>query len=99
MRGLRTQEGEKFEKFFDIVQQKASQSESVFFLDAGEGNDFETETMEGENLRGWLIPKHQAAAFDKLFKDFEIGDEWLDLMCWAEWEQQNDIISVKFNWY
>ncbi len=35
MRGLKTQEGSKFEAFFSLVQQEAAKSHSVFFLDCG----------------------------------------------------------------
>ena len=46
MLGLKTQESNKFNAFFEIVQKKASEKDCVFFLDSGDGNDFETESME-----------------------------------------------------
>ncbi len=38
-----------------------------FFLDCGEGRGFEAETMEGEDLFGWLIPSHLVEKFEKQF--------------------------------
>lgn len=99
MRGLRTQESKKFNRFFQMIQDEAAKIQSVFFADCGEGNDLVTDTLECEDMRGWLIPDAQADEFEKIFLNSDVGDEWLDLMCWAEWEKQNDIISVKFNWY
>ena len=40
MLGLRTQETNKFILFFELVQEKAKEKESVFFLDSGDGNEF-----------------------------------------------------------
>ncbi len=56
MQGLRTKESIKFQKFFSIVQNEAIKRHSIFFLDAGDGNAFETTNLEGEDLMGWLIP-------------------------------------------
>ncbi len=39
MKGLRTQEGEKFERFFALVQKRAQQEGKIFFLDSGDGRD------------------------------------------------------------
>ena len=52
MRGLRTQEGEKFERFFALVQKEALKQSCVFFLDSGEGHIFENESMEYSDLSG-----------------------------------------------
>ena len=60
MQGLKTQEGNKFIAFFKLIQEEARKRHSVFFLECGEGNEFETAHIEGEDLRGWLIPEKQA---------------------------------------
>lgn len=98
MRGLRTQENEKFNRFFNIIQDEAAKTNSVFFLDCGEGNDIVTDNIEGEDLRGWLVPEKQADIFEPLFLKHKVGDEWLDNMCWAEWKMKNNKISISFNW-
>ena len=46
MQGLKKQEGNKFERFFAVVQSQAKKSGAVFFLFAGEGHEQETEEME-----------------------------------------------------
>ena len=67
-----------------------------FFLDSGDGNEFETEIMEGENLQGWLVPKSQAATFAQLWEMGEEDDSWVDFYCWAEWCNINGKICVQF---
>ena len=57
MVGLRTQENMKFLAFFKLVQEAASELNSVFFLDSGEGNLFKDDNIECEDLSGWLIEK------------------------------------------
>ena len=69
MRGLRTQEEKKFEKFFEHVQDEAQKKKAVFFLDCGQGKTFENSDVECEDLCGWLIPDHLAEKFEKVFND------------------------------
>ena len=91
MRGLRTQEGEKFERFFALVQKEALKQGSVFFLDSGEGHDFDNGFMEGENLSGWLIPFGLADEFEKEYlKHNDDLEEWEEYFCWIEWENENN---------
>lgn len=96
MRGLRTQEGEKFEHFFALVQKEASKKGGVFFLDAGEGHDFDNGFMEGENLSGWLIPLGLVDEFEKEYlKCNDDLEEWEKYFCWIEWENENSpIITI-----
>ena len=90
MRGLRTQEGEKFERFFTLVQKEALKQKGIFFLDCGEGNDFDNGFMEGENLSGWLIPFGLADEFEKEYlKHNDDLEEWEEYFCWIEWENEN----------
>lgn len=78
MRGLRTQESSKFEAFFSIVQDVAGKDGKVFFLDAGDGNEFDNNDMEGENMFGWLVPEDKADKFEEEFQDFADLSEWDD---------------------
>ncbi len=99
MRGLKTQEGNKFEAFFALVQHEAAKRHSVFFLDCGEGNDFETDDIEGGDLRGWVIPEDKADQFEKLWLKGEPGDDWVDYIEWAEWEGKPQNPTVKIVQY
>ena len=88
MRGLRTQEGSDFEKFFKIVQTEAKRLGGVFFSETGEGRDLDLKDMSVCDLAGWLVPFDQADEFEKLYlgeKDKEILD--------------GDNVSVKFDKY
>ena len=96
MKGLRTQETEKFNRFFSLIQEEAGKKNSVFFADAGDGNDFETPTMEGENMMGWLIPSEQAKEFEQIWKTSDVDDSWTDFFVWAIWSKSNDTIKIKF---
>lgn len=97
MQGLRTQESKKFDKFWNLVQETAGKDEKVFFADCGEGHDFETADMEGEDFCGWLIPIEKVNEFETDWKKQNVSDEWSDNMVWLEWKNDNGIISVKFN--
>lgn len=97
MLGLRTQETNKFNAFFEIVQKKASEKNCVFFLDSGDGNEFENESMEGETLQGWLVPKTKAEEFGKVWLNNEEDDEWAEFFCWAEWSVKKGNIDVTFS--
>ena len=46
MKGLRSQESEKFNRFWDLVQDEAATQGCVFFGDCGEGRDLVTEELE-----------------------------------------------------
>lgn len=96
MKGLRTHESSKFEVFFELVQKKAMQEAKVFFLDSGDGEEFENDTMEGENLQGWLIPFAMADEFEEIWEKHEEDDEWVDFFMWVEWFEKNNEIDIKF---
>ena len=98
MRGLRTQESKKFNRFFEIVQDFAEQKESVFFAESGEGNDITNELFEGEDLSGWLIPNSLADEFEKEFEQFDINEErWEEFECFANWEEVGGKIQITFD--
>ena len=86
MKGLKTQETNNFNKFFSIVQDTAEKEGCVFFLDAGDGRDFKTDTLEGEDLMGWLIPKEKASEFEKEWEAGDVSDDWSDFYKWAIWD-------------
>lgn len=99
MQGLKTQENEKFNKFWNLVQEIASKQGKRFFLDCGEGREFFLDDMEGEDLRGWLIPIDDVEEFEKEWKKNHVSDKWIDNIYWAEWKEINNIITVEFNTY
>lgn len=99
MRGLRTPEGNKFEAFFKRVQTEAQKQHSVFFLDCGEGNDFATDGIEGEDLRGWLIPNAQADAFEKEWSKGEPDEKWENRIAWAIWKGNPESPDITIEQY
>lgn len=102
MRGLKTQEGKRFEAFFALVQKEAAKTHSVFFLDCGEGHEFYKEDMEGEDLRGWLIPEDQADRFEQAWKNNlnkSQWDEWEDFFEWVVWHPPLAELTVSFERY
>lgn len=96
MRGLRTQESEKFIRFFELVQAAAAKQGAVFFLESGEGKDFEIEEMEGEELSGWLIEESQAAEFETEFIAWAVSDKWDERTAFCLWKENEDSITVGF---
>ena len=96
MVGLRTWEGEKFERFFALVQKEALKQNCVFFLDSGEGHLFENDTMEYSDLDGWLIPIEKAKEFEKEYLKGGDPEGWYDYFYNMEWEdEENPKISFE----
>lgn len=96
MRGLRTQESEKFNRFWQLVQDTAAKKGCVFFGENGEGKDFETDTMEGENFCGWLIPERNTAAFESEWERNSVSEQWVDYMAWANWNISGEDVTITF---
>lgn len=96
MRELRTQEGNKFKKFFEIVRKEAGKRKSVFFVDCGEGREVFTEDMEGEDLSGWLVPEDKADAFQAEFDTGDVSEKWNDYVFFAIWKKEEDGIAIAF---
>lgn len=96
MRGLRKPESSKFEKFFELVQQKAKENGCVFFLDFGEGRDFANDQMEGEDLCGWLVPERLADTFEKEWSSGKL-DQWNDFIRWVDWSLEGQTITIAFS--
>ena len=85
MLGLRTNESEKFIKYFEIVQATAQRQGCACYLDAGDGRDFENDRYEGEDLMGWLIPIDAVPNFEKEWNSGDVSDEWSRFYTWAIW--------------
>ena len=98
MVGLRTWEGEKFERFFALVQKEALKQGCVFFADSGEGHLFENDIMEYSDLSGWLIPLKKAEIFEKEYLMGGDPEGWDEFFCWEEWEDEEKP-KIKFVWY
>ncbi|MBO1871473.1 hypothetical protein J4O15_11150 [Lachnoanaerobaculum sp. Marseille-Q4761] len=104
MRGLRTNEGAKFEKYFYIVQEEAKKLGGVFFSETGEGRDLDLEDIEVCDLGGWLVPFDQADEFEALYlgrKDKEIWDKerWDNMYIFVDYMFDGNSVSVKFDKY
>ena len=79
-----------------MIQSAAEAKGAVFFADAGDGNDFETPTLEGEDMMGWLIPTDKANEFEPMWEQSDVSDEWSDFFVWAVWKRDGDKIKVEF---
>ena len=96
MVGIRSQENNKFVCFFERLQKEADNNGCVFFLDCGEGREFSTDILEGEDLTGWLIPKSKADEFGRLFADDANLDEWSEYLTFCEWSLDHGSLSFRF---
>ena len=96
MVGLRTQESVKFNRFFELIQAEAKKQNATFFADAGDGNEFETPTLEGENMMGWLIPDDKVKEFEPVWESSDVDDDWTDFFRWAVWSEVDGNITIQF---
>ena len=96
MKGLRKQENQKFNNFIELIQQEAEKKGKVFFCDCGQGNVFENEIIECEDLCGWLIPQENVDEFEKLFlEDSEDQHKFDDFYCYIDFSvKANGEISI-----
>lgn len=95
MKGLRTQENKKFVKFFEMVQEEAKKKNAVFFADCGEGKTFENDTIECEDLCGWLIPKTEEKDFEPLFMSNSIKQHDFDkYSCFVDYIVSGENIKI-----
>lgn len=99
MQGLRTQENDKFCRFLSLVQAEAERHNAVFFVEAGDGNEFVTDVLECEELMGWLIPKDRVHEFEPIWKAYKVDDDWTDYFLWAEWYLKDGEVCVRFQNY
>jgi hypothetical protein len=96
VRGLRCErdlQDEKFMRFFDIVQAEARKQNRVFFVDSGEGNEVITDTIDCEDLSGWLLPPEDIAEFEPQW----VGGSWVPIdekfhesFRFARWSMSDD---------
>lgn len=91
---------DEFEPFWSMVQAQAQRAGGVFFLNCGEGREFETEDMEGEDLFGWLIPAGRAEEFQREWEGaqspLDVGDEWSGYLTYVVWSAEGGTVSVRF---
>lgn len=86
MIGLRTNEDERFIRFFAKVQEEAKKQNAVFFLDCGEGHDVFCDDIICTDCSGWLVPSEKADEFGKTYYSFgQEKDEWEDYVSWVTW--------------
>ena len=100
MLGLRTNEGEKFEKYFSLVQEVAKKKDCTFFLDTGMGKIFENDFIECEDISGWLIPDNYIDSFEKVFyANTDDVHKYDDFYCYIDFEinKETDEIVVIIN--
>lgn len=96
MKGLRKRETDKFERFFSNIQTEAEKENCVFYAEAGDGNDFVTWDMEGENMMGWLISMEKLSEFEPVWMASEVDDQWSDYFKWAVWSRTEEGICIRF---
>ena len=95
MQGLRTQEGKKFDEFFSLVQEEAKKRNSVFFCDCGQGDVFENDSIECEDLCGWLIPNNKVDEFEPHFiKNSEKQHDFDDFYCFVDFKVEGDSVKI-----
>lgn len=99
MKGLRKQENQKFNNFFDLVQQEAAKKDKVFFCDCGQGNVVENDFIECEDMCGWLIPQEKADEFEKLFlEDSDDQHNFDNLYCYVDFSiEPNGNVIITFD--
>ena len=105
MRGLRKQESRLFENWFAEIQRLAKAQNCVFFLDTGEGHALQTDTVDIEDLSGWLVPDADSDLFESIWKDNPSDDKlfsapWGENYTFVEWHQDmNGKIVTEFKQY
>ena len=98
MQGLRTQENQKFKKFFEQVQNEAAKRNSIFFLDCGQGNIFENDFIECEDMCGWLIPKSMAEEFTPLcVSNSNKQHDFDDYYIYVDYKVNDSNMEIKFD--
>ena len=96
MLGLKTNESIKFQRYFSLVQEAAKKINCIFFLEAGDGRDFVTNTLECEDLQGWLIPMELVNSFTPLWLSDSIPNSWSIFFGFAIWEIKDNNIYISF---
>lgn len=86
----------KEDNFWNFIQSEAQKHGSAFFLSSGEGRDFETETMKGEDYFGWLIPLGKVNEFRRDSQSETLLNSWNKYQKFVIWENNNGKISIEF---
>jgi hypothetical protein len=78
------------DNYLQLVQRSAGQEGKVFFLDSGEGNDWNQPEDEWyvEDLSGWLVEQSQATRFSKMLEEQGKRVAWEShyQYCFVKWE-------------
>lgn len=96
MKGLRTEENDRFLRYFEIVQSYAKKQNSVFFMDFGQCDDIAFKDMELDCLFGWLIPSDMADNFEKIYLKSAVDDSWNDFYVWVTPIIESSKLSIIF---
>lgn len=102
MRGLKTRESERFNRFFQIIQDAAARQHAVFFAFAGDGRDLDLPDLEGEDMMGWLVPNGNIREFEAEWKTSnteENLERWHEFFCFATWELVDGMVMIHFRSY
>ena len=89
----------KDDVFWETVQKAAQNENSSFYLNCGEGREFETPEMKGEDLSGWLIPENKESSFSKEYSSGNIDDKWDNYYVFAIWHKNGNDVSIEFRQY
>ncbi|WP_274969378.1 hypothetical protein [Lachnoanaerobaculum orale] len=95
MQGLRSNEGEDFEKFLGIVEEEAKKLGGIFFCDTFEGRDISLNDMKVCDLGGWLVPESEVESFESIYEKGEDeklweSDKWYDMYIFVNYSLDAD---------
>lgn len=97
MVGLRTQEDDRFVRFFKIIQEKANKLNSVFFLDCGEGHSVFEDDIICTDCSGWLVPSDKVQDFQKEYDKFQDNESWEKYVAWVTWKKDQSGIVINLS--
>lgn len=92
-------ENDGFFNFFQIVQKKAKEQNSVFFFECEEGNEGEVNGVKCMDFTGWLIPQEKVPVFEALYdarSENVEDDEWDRYSVGTSWRDNNGQIEITF---
>ena len=101
IRGLRTEEDSRFNRFFSFIQQEAKKLGKIYFFDTEQSGNIELEDMDISDLSGWLLPQKDADEFEKDYlnwKEWESG-KWDNFYTFAEYYREDGKVKIDFNQY
>ena len=89
----------EFVRYFSIVQDAAKRLGCVFYLWSPEARDGQVGDVWCEDLSGWLVPAHDADAFEDVWRnsDPDLTEDWDRYSVFAIWSDAGDAhVSIKF---